>query len=495
MHDKGINDRTSRGDYGADFGVSRASPKSARRPMVVRGPTESLRNAARWWLRGWLSFPARSMLEQPRFVELGRNKTVAAGGGHDVHPAPARVLGGHGSAGTVAPQRPGGLGPRASGSSVREAGSRVGSGWSILFVAAFAAIYLIWGSTYLAIAWGVETIPPLSLMGVRFVLAGGVLYGWGRLRDGGRPTAREWRVAVVAGALLFLVTHGLIAWAEQRIASGLAALLGASVPVWMVLLDWLRPSGVRPTGRMLAGIAAGLIGIGVLVVPGNGVEATDLLSAAAVLVAAIAWSAGSIFARGARLPKSHALAAGMQLLAGGVLLLGGGIVLGETTGLDVGAVSVRSVLALGYLTVFGSLVAYSAYLWLLRVTTPARVATHAFVNPVVAVALGWFAGEPVTWAMAAAGVLVLVAVVTITWSARARGHDERHTDEKREPRAAATSTRARDRLATGAPGRRARPHRPLAPLHDGHVAGAAHGLAAFARASRNGYGDVRQPRV
>jgi drug/metabolite transporter (DMT)-like permease len=342
-----------------------------------------LRIAARAWLRGWLAFPARAMLDRPYMRRAGRT------------------------------------GYRGDG----PAGSQGGGGVPVRFAAValgFAAIYVIWGSTYQAIAWGVESLPPLLMMGVRFLAAGGVLYAWARLRGVAAPGGAEWKAALVIGALLFLVTHGLLAWAEQRIASGLAALLGATVPLWMVLLEWARRGGVRPSGRVLAGVAAGLAGVAVLALPGAGRERMDLVASAAVLVGAFAWSAGSIYARGARLPRSHALAAGMQLLAGGVLLVAAGVAFGEPGRFDFSAATVRSVLALAYLTVFGSLVAYSAYFWLLRVTTPARVATHAFVNPAVAVALGSLAGETLAPGMLLAGALILLAVIWITFPGRAR---------------------------------------------------------------------------
>jgi drug/metabolite transporter (DMT)-like permease/heme-degrading monooxygenase HmoA len=297
-----------------------------------------------------------------------------------------------------------------------------------LVLAAYAAVYLVWGSTYLAIRYGVATLPPFGMAAVRFLLAGALLYGWARLRGAPRPSARAWGAAAVAGALLLLVGNGGVTWAEQRVPSGLAALLVATEPLWIVLLAWWRPGaarrGPRPGRWTAAGLLLGLLGVGVLVAPGaarggGAAGGVDALAALVVLLAALAWAAGSLWSASgpgrARLPASAPLATGMQMLAGGALLALASAAAGEPAAFRPGLVAPASVAALGYLAVFGSVVAFSAYTWLLGVEPPARVATYAFVNPVVAVLLGWaVAGEALTGRVAAAGALIVGAVVLLT---------------------------------------------------------------------------------
>src|SRR5690606_10508414 len=265
-------------------------------------------------------------------------------------------------------------------------------------VAAFAAVYTIWGSTYLAILFAIETIPPFLMAGVRFLIAGAVLYAWVRLRGAQRPPRQAWKHALVIGGLLLLGGNGAVVWAEQSVPSGVAALLVASVPFWMVLLDWLRPGGVRPTLGVLAGLLFGFGGIALLVGPGElGGGGVPPLGAAVLVVGSFAWSVGSIYSRGVPHPEPPLLGTAMEMLCGGALLVAFGLLTGEGARLALDAVTLRSLLALLYLIVFGSLIGYSAYVFLLKVSTPARVSTYAYVNPVVAVLLGWaFAGEPLT---------------------------------------------------------------------------------------------------
>ncbi|HEY3124404.1 MAG TPA: EamA family transporter [Thermoanaerobaculia bacterium] len=282
-------------------------------------------------------------------------------------------------------------------------------------VAAFAAVYLLWGSTYLAIRFGVETIPPFLMAGTRHLTAGLLLYLWTRLR--GRPHAdkRHWATAFFLGGLMLLGGNGLVTWAERRVPSGLAALIVASVPLWMALLDGIQKR-LRPGLPVVAGLLIGLAGLLALVAPrhfaGNG--RVDLLGAGALLLAALCWASGSLYSRHARLPESVLTATAMQMIGGGVLLWVVGLAAGEGSRLDLAAVSVRSVLSLAYLVVFGSLLGFSAYVWLLRATTPARVSTYAYVNPVVAVFLGWaFAGEAVTLRIGLATIAIVGAVALI----------------------------------------------------------------------------------
>jgi drug/metabolite transporter (DMT)-like permease len=216
---------------------------------------------------------------------------------------------------------------------------------------------------------------------------------------------------------MLLVGNGCVVWSEQRVPSGLAALLVAAVPIWMVLLDWLWRGGPKPGAKVAAGIAFGMIGLGMLVGPSDllGGGRIDPFGAGALLAATLSWSVGSIYSRDADLPKSPILATGMEMLGGGVLLMILGLFAGDHTRLDLGAVSVESVFSLAYLIVFGSIVAFSAYVWLLGATTPARVATYAYVNPIVAVFLGWgFGNEPLTPRTFVAVAVVLVGVVLIT---------------------------------------------------------------------------------
>jgi drug/metabolite transporter (DMT)-like permease len=287
----------------------------------------------------------------------------------------------------------------------------------------FAAVYLIWGSTYLAIRYAIETLPPFLMAGVRYLIAGAILYVFARRSGAPAPTRRHWGSAFVLGALLFVGGNGGVVWAEQHIASGLAALLVATVPLWMVLLDWLRPGGSRPGGAVAAGLVLGTLGVALLVGPGAAEGAVDLLGAGAVILGALAWAAGSLAAGRLPLPKEMALASAMEMLAGGALLSVVGLLAGEGGRLSLAAVTPRSLLALAYLITFGSLVAFSAYLYLLRETSPARAATYAYVNPVVAVALGaLLGGEALSSRMIAASAVIVAAVALI---ARYRGKDPR----------------------------------------------------------------------
>jgi drug/metabolite transporter (DMT)-like permease len=282
-------------------------------------------------------------------------------------------------------------------------------------IAAFAAVYVLWGSTYLAIRFGVETIPPFLIAGTRHLTAGVLLYLWVRLRGGARPDWRHWRTATVIGAMMLLGGNGLVTWAERRVPSGLAALIVASVPLWMALLDGIHKR-MRPRLPVVAGLIIGLAGLLVLVAPGNlaGKGRVDLLGAGALLLAALSWTAGSLYSRRVRLPESVLTVTAMEMIGGGSLLWGVGLALGEGSRLDLASVSTRSLLSLGYLIVFGSLIGFSAYVYLLHATTPARVSTYAYVNPIVAVLLGWaLAGEAVTLRIALATVGIVAAVALI----------------------------------------------------------------------------------
>ncbi|MEM4724895.1 MAG: EamA family transporter, partial [Candidatus Hadarchaeum sp.] len=225
-----------------------------------------------------------------------------------------------------------------------------------LVAMAFAAVYLIWGSTYLGIRFATESIPPFLMAGTRSVTAGLLLYAVMRLRGAPRPSALHWRSAAIVGGLLLMGGNGGVTWSEQRIPSGLAALIIATVPMWMVMLDWLRPGGVRPHFRILIGLVMGLVGIILLVGP-LGIAAyqqIDPLGVGVVILAAFLWSSGSIYARRAPLPSAQLLATAMEMLAGGTLLLILSLAVGEWGRFDPGAVSLKSILTLAYLIVFGS---------------------------------------------------------------------------------------------------------------------------------------------
>lgn len=291
-------------------------------------------------------------------------------------------------------------------------------------LAAFAAVYVIWGSTYLAIRFAIETLPPLLMAGARFLVAGALLYAWVR-RPGAperpaRPTAAEWGWGALVGALLLLGGNGGVVWAERTVPSGVVALLVAIVPVWMVLLDWARPGGRRPGALVAAGLVTGFAGLVALVGPGSltgrgGPGEVSIAGALAAVVGSLAWALGSIIARGAGLPRSPLLATAIEMLCGGALLLAAGLAMGEAGRLTLGDITGRSGLAWAYLVVFGSLVGFTAYVWLLGHVSAARASTYAYVNPLVAVLLGWaVAGEPVTARTLVAAAVIVGAVALIT---------------------------------------------------------------------------------
>ena len=284
-------------------------------------------------------------------------------------------------------------------------------------IVSFALVYVVWGSTYFAIRVGLETLTPFALGAVRFLAAGSVLYAWTRLRGAARPSRAQWRVAVITGTLMLMVANGAVIFAEQRAPSGLVALMVTSVPLWMVLLDWLRPGGSRPDGTVIAGLAVGTAGIVLLVDPVAALHgaAVPPLEAGILLVGTVSWAAGSLYSRHHKVEGSTIQLAALQMLVAGVLFTGVALARGEIARLDLAAVSLRSWVAVGYLAAFGSIVAYSAYIWLTRATTPARLATYAYVNPIVALFLGaTFAGERITARVLLAAGLVLAAVVAIT---------------------------------------------------------------------------------
>src|SRR6185295_1558207 len=282
------------------------------------------------------------------------------------------------------------------------------------FILAFLAIYLIWGSTYLAIRLAVESIPPLAMMSVRSLAAGLVLFLWSG-RSAGRVDAAAWRAAFIAGGLLFLLSHGSLAWAEQRVPSGVAALLGATSPLWLALIDWRWGTGRVPGWCGRAGFAVGFAGVALLVAPELGrSHAGGAIANLAVVGAALAWAAGSVYGRGAPLPRDVRLSTAVQLLAGAGWLAAASAATGEGRGFSFAQVTPVSVAAVIYLIVFGSVIAFTAYIWLMRVTTPSVVGTHAYVNPIVAVGLGAaFGGERLTMMTIVSAITIVGGVILV----------------------------------------------------------------------------------
>jgi len=287
--------------------------------------------------------------------------------------------------------------------------------WKILL--AFTIIYFVWGSTFLAIRVGVAEVPPFLLAAMRFLIAGVVVFSWVRARGTPFPTVREWGSATLLAVLIFVLDYGLLFWAERRLPSGIAAVMMATIPVFMTLSEILIMKTQRLTLRLAGALLVGTAGVAVLVSRSAsfGDAPIDAIGAGALIVAAISWSAGSALTRKLPLPRSKAMSSGAQMLAGGVLLTVTAGMLGELRGFHAGAVSLRAWLSLAYLIVAGSIVAFTAYVWLIHHESPTRVGTYAYVNPVVAVVLGYLvAGEAIGMRAILGTVCVLVSVVVIT---------------------------------------------------------------------------------
>jgi drug/metabolite transporter (DMT)-like permease len=287
---------------------------------------------------------------------------------------------------------------------------------AMLVVLGFAVIYIVWGSTYLAIRWSVETLPPFLMGGARFLLAGCLLHLWLRLRGAPVPTWPQVRDAAASGILLLLLGNGLVNWAEQHVTSGVTALLVGTTPIWFLVLNAVIPPRERPDRLTLVGVALGTIGVALLGRHGgDGGGAVHVGGLLAILVASASWAAGSLLSRKVRSGADPFMASSLQMLAGGAAQLVLAAALGEWSAFDPAAVTPRSLLSWTYLVFIGSLVAFSTYVWLLRASTPARVSTYAYVNPVIAVLLGWLlAGETLTARTLVAAGVILAAVVVIT---------------------------------------------------------------------------------
>jgi len=281
---------------------------------------------------------------------------------------------------------------------------------------AFAAVYIIWGSTYLAIRYAIETIPPFFMAGCRFVIAGAILYVWTRARGAPPPSRRNWAAAAAVGALLLLGGNGGLCWSEQRVPSGLSSLLVATIPIWMVLLDSLRKGGAKLEGRVVGGMAIGVAGLALLVGPAHlwGGSRVDLAGAGVLMLASFFWALGSVISHKLRLPPSPLLAAATEMLAGGGLLLLLGVLSGEGRQFHFHEVAAHSVLGFVYLIGAGSLVGFTAYIWVLRNVPTARLSTYAFVNPAVALFLGWAVwSEGLTGRELLASATIIVGVALI----------------------------------------------------------------------------------
>lgn len=292
-------------------------------------------------------------------------------------------------------------------------------------IAGFAAIYLIWGSTYLGIRIVVETIPPFLMASVRFFVAGLIVVSFIAVTRGFKATAKQWRDNAIVGGFLCLGGNGLVCWSEEKVPSGIATLIISAGPVFIVLMDWAAHAffkdgkrGTRPLPVTFVGLALGFAGLAILVGPdvlNHGVGGLDASRVAGLLAATFFWSCGMMYMKYARDPAESFTASGIQMLTGGAWLLLASALSGEFARLDPGAISARSIGAWVYLVIFGSLVAFSTFTWLMKHSTPAKVSTYAYVNPIVAVFLGWLVlHEPVSPRIFVAAAIIIAGVVIIT---------------------------------------------------------------------------------
>ncbi|MEW5797588.1 MAG: EamA family transporter [Bacteroidota bacterium] len=286
--------------------------------------------------------------------------------------------------------------------------------WKTIF--AFTAIYVIWGSTYLAIRYAVETIPPFLMMGARSVIAGLILVLWSRSRGAVELRREHLPALFIIGISFFLVGHGLLAWAQQRVPSGLAAVLVASEPLTIFLIErfFTRDTKIKMQGMF--GLLLGFAAIVYLIASTKGIDTsdTDIFASIAIVFGASSWAAGAVYSRVAKLPGSPVTSAGIELIIGGIFLLLAGAAFGEMREFRIDAVSLRSLLSLGYLIVFGSVITFSAYIWLLGHTSATRISTHTYVNPLIAILLGWLiASEELTIEMLIATVFIVISVALV----------------------------------------------------------------------------------
>ena len=298
-----------------------------------------------------------------------------------------------------------------------------------LVIIAFAALYLIWGSTYLGIKFSIETIPPFLMAGARFVLAGVIMYAIAWSQGIGKSNWANWRTSLIIGACLLLGGNGGVTISERYIDSGLAALIVAIVPIYIVLLGWATGMAPRPTPIMWMGLGGGFVGVGILFGPGLHLHSSGgrnpVIGISILLVTSFIWSAGSLYSRVAKHAASPFLTAAQQMICGGMLLLFAGVVTGELPRFHPGSISMLSLGSFVYLVLIGAVVGYTAYIWLLRHCEPAKVATYAYVNPIVAVLLGTlFAGETVTMRTLIAAALIIGSVALVITAQQLRSRVE-----------------------------------------------------------------------
>lgn len=285
---------------------------------------------------------------------------------------------------------------------------------------ALLAVYIVWGSTYLAIKFAVATLPPFLMAGVRFFIAGLALYIWARARGAARPTWAQWRSAAIIGAFLLFAGNGVVVWAEQQgVPSSFAALLLSMTPIWMTLINWVRPRGHRPTIITSVGLLLGFAGVAALIGPNifHGLQGANMLAVFAIPLASLSWAIGSVYSRTAQVPASPLLGTGLEMIAGGLMITVLSFATGEPLHVAWQAITLSSVLAFVYLILFGSIIGFTAYVWLLRNTPLTLASTYAYVNPVVAVFLGWaLAGEQLTpMTLVAAGIIVASVCLITTF--------------------------------------------------------------------------------
>jgi len=284
-------------------------------------------------------------------------------------------------------------------------------------VAAFASVYIVWGSTYLAIRFAIETIPTFLMAGTRFIVSGILVYTYLRMRGRAKPSFKEWKIESFIGLLLLAMANGSVVMAEHTVPSGLAALMVATVSLWMVLLNWFWKGGDKPNLGISSGIIIGFFGLIILVGPQHISDGTnvDPFGAMLLLFASFTWAAGSVYSKTAHHPKSPMISASMQMISGGTFLLIFSALNGEFSNLNMSLLSFKSSLSLGYLIFFGSIIGFGSYVYILRHASPAHVSTYAYVNPVIAVLLGWaIADETVDERILIAATLIIFSVILIT---------------------------------------------------------------------------------
>jgi len=283
-------------------------------------------------------------------------------------------------------------------------------------ITAFAAVYIIWGSTYLAIKFAIISFPPFLMAGFRFLISSVIIFSIARFFSKEKIKLNFWKDAFIIGGALLLGGNGGVVWAEQFVPSGLTALIVATVPIWMVLFDWFHPHGNKPTLKIIIGLVLGFAGLLIMISPTSILhgENVNLYGAGALLIATCSWAAGSVYSRRADMPKSKFLTVAMEMFAGGILLVLAGTIFGEWNNFHITKLSSQSLIAFFYLIASGSVIGFTAYIWLLEAAGPARASTYAYVNPVIAVFLGWLiGGEEISYRILLSALFIILGVVFI----------------------------------------------------------------------------------